>query len=235
MGPALLHAVHENIDKIVVFLAAHAMMVPADINRTVQPILIVGSDVEEYRQTVFRMNPAERRVKRHLSDRDAHASGALVAKSQDSLAVADHDALDIVVVGVAQDLRDAILVRIAQKQAARPSPDLAETLTAFAHGGCVDERQHLFDVANQERVEQSLVGILEVAQKAVFVESAWLLRQCLLAAFDLLVEAPHVWRQQTMQLKYVAFVIGERRSLVQARRVDQVIAGERNLPGPSVA
>src|SRR5262249_41906680 len=197
MRPALLHAGHESIHEIVVVLAAHAVMVPADIDRTVQPLLIVGSDVEQNRKTVFRMDPAERRVKRHLSDRDSHAPGALIAEPQDSLAVAHHNALDVVVVRVAQNLTDAILVWIAQEQAARLSPDLAETLTAFTHSRRVDERQHLLDVTNQERIEKRLVGILKVAKKAVFGERARLLRQRLLAAFDLLLEAPHVRRQQS--------------------------------------
>ena len=52
---------------------------------------------------MLRMNSTERRVKGHLPDRDPHASRALIAEPQDSLAVADHDAFHIVVTGLTQD------------------------------------------------------------------------------------------------------------------------------------
>lgn len=48
-------------------------------------------------------------------DRDAHASCTLVAKSQDSFTIAEHDAFHIVVARMTQDLINTILIRITDK------------------------------------------------------------------------------------------------------------------------
>src|SRR5580704_16764978 len=97
---------------------------------------------------MFWMNAAERCVKCHLSDRDAHSACTLVAQSENSFAVAENDAFDAVVARVTQNLGDTIFVWIADEQAARLSPYLAETLATLAHSRRVHQRQHLFDIAN---------------------------------------------------------------------------------------
>ncbi len=125
---------------------------------------------------MLRMNAAERGVKGHLPDGDTHASGALIAETQDAFAIADHDAFHTVIAGMTQDLIDAIFIRIAEKQASWLSPYLAEALATLTHGWRVHQREHLFDIAHQERIEQRLVSILQVAEKAVFVEGVRLLR-----------------------------------------------------------
>ena len=170
-------------------------MPPSDVDRIFQPVLVVRSHIEQNRKTMLRMNAAERGVEGHLSDGDAHASRALIAEPEDSFPVADHDAFHIVVARMTQDLIDTIFIRIAEKQASRLSPYLAETLAAFTHGRRVHQRQHLFDVADQERIEKRLVRILQVAEKAVFVEGSRLLRECLHAALNLFIESPDVRRQ----------------------------------------
>ena len=57
------------------------------------------------------MNSAKRGVERHLSDGDAHAARALIAESENSFPVAEHDAFHIVVARMPQNLGDAILIR----------------------------------------------------------------------------------------------------------------------------
>ena len=109
---------------------------------------------------MLRMNAAERSVKRHLPDWDTHASRTLIAEPQNSLPIADHDALHAVVTGVIQDLIDTIFIRIAEKQTPRLSPYLTEALATLTHSRCVDQREHLFDIAQQERIKQRLVRIL---------------------------------------------------------------------------
>ena len=144
---------------------------------------------------MLRMNAAERGVKGHLPDRDAHASRTLIAESQDSLPVADHDAFHTVVTGMIQDLIDAIFIRIAEKQTSRLSPYLTEALATLTHSWRVHQREHLFDIAHQERVEQRLVRILQVAEKAVFIEGVRLIPQCLHPALNLFIKTPHMRRQ----------------------------------------
>ena len=60
-----------------------------------------------------------------------------------------------------------VLVRQAEKQAARLAKDMAEQLAAEADRRRIDDRHHLFDVAGQQRIEQRLVGILQTAQEHV--------------------------------------------------------------------
>src|SRR5271156_2218052 len=132
---------------------------------------------------------------------------------------------------MAQDLRDAIFVRIAEEESPRLSPYLAEALATLADGWRVHQRQHLFDIANQKSIEERLVYVLQVAEKGVFIEGGRLLIQRLHPPVELFVERPQVRRQQTVQVEYVTFVIGEGGSLVETGRVDQVISRKRNLIG----
>jgi hypothetical protein len=144
---------------------------------------------------MFGMNSAERRVERHLADRNTHSSRPLIAQPQDSLAIADHNALHAVVARVAEDLFDAIFIGITEEQTSGLPPNLAEALAAFPDSRRVDDRKHLFDMAQQQRVEQSFVRILQVAEKAVFIESGRLVAQGLKPAVDLLLESPYMRRQ----------------------------------------
>src|SRR5580700_7225712 len=142
-------------------------MFPPEVDRTLQPVFVVRSHIKENRKTVLWMNPAESSVQSHLSDRDAHASRTLVAESEDSFSIADHDAFNSVVPRMVQDLSDTFLVRIAEKQASRFSPYFAETLAALTDSWCVHEREHFFDIANQQSIEKRLVRILKVAEKDI--------------------------------------------------------------------
>src|SRR6266478_3309475 len=113
MRPASLHALNKNVDEGVVLCTANSMMSPSDIDRTVQPVFVVRSNVEQNRQAMLRMNAAERGVERHLSDGDAHTSCALVAQPEDSFSIADHDAFHVVVARMTQDMSDPFFVGIA--------------------------------------------------------------------------------------------------------------------------
>src|SRR4051812_49157081 len=133
MWPAPLDATYKRVHEGIVFFATNAIMPPSDIEWTIEPLLVVSSHIEQNRKTMLRMNPSECRVKRHLSDGNAHSSGALIAEPQDPLAVADHNAFHRVVTCVIQDLIDTIPVRITEEQAPWPSPNFAEALAPHAH------------------------------------------------------------------------------------------------------
>src|SRR5208337_3012068 len=96
----------------------------------VEALEVVGPDVEHDWQRRRRMEPATAGVEPQFADRDAHASGALVAQAQDALAVGHDDSLDPVELRMSQDLLDAILVRQAQKKPARLAVQPAELLAA---------------------------------------------------------------------------------------------------------
>src|SRR5580658_1080744 len=116
MRPALLHAVHESIYKSVVLFAPNPMMLPSDVKRILEPFFVVGSHIKLHRKTMLRMNAAERGIKGHLPDGDAHSSRTLIAESEDSFTIANHDAFHVVVMGMNQNLIDAIFIRIAEEQ-----------------------------------------------------------------------------------------------------------------------
>ena len=105
----------DRLDKIVVFLAAHPLVTPAEVERVGQRLLIVGADIEHDRQGRRRMKTAAGRIERELADRDAHAARTLVAEPEDALAVGQHDCLDPIKARIGQDLPQPLPVRQAQK------------------------------------------------------------------------------------------------------------------------
>ena len=147
---------------------------------------------------MLRMDAAERSVKGHLPDWDTHASCTLIAEPQDSFTIADHDAFHTVVTGMTQDLIDTMFIRIAEEQTSWLSPYLTEALATLTHRWRIHHGEHLFDVAQQERIKQRLVGILQVAEKAVFMKGVRLLPECLNPPLNLFIKTPHMRWQQTV-------------------------------------
>src|SRR5580658_8345780 len=141
---------------------------------------------------MLRMNAAERGIKGHLPDGDAHSSRTLIAESEDSFTIANHDAFHVVVMGMNQDLIDATFIRIAEEQSSWLSPYLTEALASLAHRWRVHQREHFFDVAQQECIKQRFVRILQVAEKAVFIEGVRLIPQSLHPALNLFVKTSHM-------------------------------------------
>ena len=72
---------------------------------------------------------------------------------------------------------------------------LGELLAAETDRRRIDDRHHLFDVARQQRVEQSLVAILQAAQEDVFLDIAAELAEGVEPALDLVVERGDMGRQ----------------------------------------
>ena len=228
MRPTRFHRGDKGFDKVIVLLAANTMMAPAEVDWTLQPILIVRSNIEQNRKTVLWMDSAERGVKSHfpiempMPPAPWSPSPRIRSPSLTTMHFIHHN-------GDGSGLFDATFVRIAEKQTSGLSPYLAESLATFAYRWRVDKRQHFFDIANQEGVEERLVRILQVAEKRVFIERSRLIIQCLQAALKLFVERSHMRRQQAVQVKYVALVIGEGCSFVETGRIDQVISREGDL------
>ena len=173
------------------------------------------------------MDAAAGGVERELADRDAHAAGALIAEPEDALAVGDDDDLGAIEPRVGEDLLDAIAVRQAEEQAARLAEQPAEVLAALADRRRVDDRQQLLDVAGEQRVEQRLVGVLQLAQERVALEIGGEARAAPGAGATPARRASDVRRQQAVQLERVALLLGERRALVEEGIAEQLIAGER--------
>ena len=122
------------VDKVVILRTPDAPVAPADIEWVLQPFFVFGSDIEQNRQATFRRNSGQSGIERHLTDRNAHASGALVAQAQNAFAVAHDNAFDSGIARMGKDLIDQISVRIAQEKTSRFTPDFTELLAGFAYG-----------------------------------------------------------------------------------------------------
>ncbi len=118
---------------------------------------------------------------------------------------------------------------IADEQAAGLAPDFRKSLASFAHRGGVDNGQQFFNVVLDERIEEGLRAVLEVAHECVFGEGGVLILEGSHAAFALFLKGPDVGRKQAVQRKFVAFPLGERGALVQLRVEQQIIAGEMRV------
>ena len=164
--------------------------------------------------------------------------GALVAQAENPLAVADHNAAHLVKARVGQDLPHAVLLRIAEKQAAGPAPDLAEALAALAHRRRIDDGQQLLGVVLDHRVEKRLAVVLQVAHVAVLEKRSWPAVQNPLAALPLVLQGSDMRRKQPMQGERVALLFGKGRALVEPgvqQQLDPVKTGPDDagvsLPG----
>ena len=122
-----------------------------------------------------------------------------------------------------------MLVRHAEKDAARLAEALAEFLATEADCGRVDDRQHAFDVAQEDGIEQRLVGILQAAQKDIARQVVRELPERLQATRDLLIQGCNIGREQAVQLEFVALLVGESRALVQRRVIQKLVTEEPRL------
>ena len=101
---------------------------------------------------------------------------------------------------------------------------MAELLARETDGRCVDDRQELLEVLDEEPVEQRLVAVLERGQADVPLEVIGLAPDVLELQRDLLVDRRHARRQQAVQAKGVALTGREGRALVEERTRHQVVA-----------
>ncbi len=229
--PAAFDSAHKGLDKIVVLLPADALVPPADIDGIIEQHFVVSAHVEQDGQTMFGRNATQRRVERHLADGNAHAARALIAQAKDAFSIAHHNAPHVIVAGVAKNLCDAVPVRVAQKKTARLAPDFGKALAPLAHRRRVNDRQQLLGVLGDQRIEQRLIAVLQVAHIGVFVECGGMAVERALASLALIFQRPDVRRQQAVQRESIALRLRECRPLVEARiheQTESVKAGANN-------
>ena len=133
---------------------------------------------------------------------------------------------------IGEDLIEPPLVREAQKQPARPAEQLAELLAAGADRRRVDDRQQFFEVLHQQREEQGLVVVVQLAQKGIAFEVGGEAAQHHQPPRNLLAERADMRRQQTVQLEHVALGFGKGGAFVEERVGQQPKAEERRRHGP---
>ena len=197
-------------------------MAPADVLGVVPPFRVVGADVQDDRQRSRRVDTPHQGVQRELADRDTHTASALITDAEDPLPVRDHDDVHLPVGAVPQQRADVVPVWIGDEQPAVPPVDVAELLARLPDGRRVQDRQHLFDVVEEEAVEEDLVGVLERPQVDVSSQVGLVCPERLIRPAALLVERLDYRRQQSVQPERLALGLGERGALVQERSLEQV-------------
>ncbi len=204
-------------------------MPPSDVQRIGNPRRIVRAHIQQHRQTLHRMDTRQRRIQRQLANRDPHAARALVAQPQNPLAIRHHDAAHAVISRMLQDRLHPRAIRIAQKHSPRPPPDLREALASLAHRRRIHHRQHLLDVARDQRIEQRLVHILQIAHERIARKIIRQRPKRPQPPLHLFVQRAHMRRQQPMQRELIALRLRKRRALVEHRRVQQPQPHQRSL------
>ena len=227
--PAGFNRLDNVVDKLIVLVVGNTRVTPAHIQRIVQQLLVVGTDVQHHRQRVGRADTAAGGIQRQFTDRNAHPADTLVTEAENTFAVGHHDHLDVVVRHVLQNIVEVIAVLIRDKHAAGATIDLREAFTGGADGRGVDNRHHFVEVVADQAVEQRFVGILDIAQVDVLVDLGFKSLVLDPRAFGLLFNGFDHFRQQTQQVEAAALFHAEGATFVEQRKFKQHGAGVRDV------
>ncbi|GDY63860.1 hypothetical protein SAV14893_032530 [Streptomyces avermitilis] len=189
----------------------------AEVEGAVEELLAVGADVEHDGQGAARVDAGGGGVDGELADGDVDAAHAPVADAEDALAVGGDDQVDVVgaEAGGAQGAFDVVGGVHGQVDPTGAPVLVAVALDGRAHGGGVDDGQHLLEVVADQPVEQHLVAVVEGRQVDVLGQVAGLLPELGIGAVGLLVLGEHARRHEADQAQGPALLIGERGSPVE--------------------
>jgi hypothetical protein len=160
----------ELLHQRVVWHATQAGVAPAEIEIVREQRGVVGAHVEADGQRLARGDAGGGGIDGELPDRDAHAPRALITQTQDPLVVGDDDEPHIGGGGVGQHAVDVVTVLRRDPQATGLPEYVAELLAGLTHGGCVDDRQELFQMVAQDTIEQTLVPVVEGGEPDVLLQ-----------------------------------------------------------------
>jgi hypothetical protein len=175
------------------------------------------------------------RVERELPDRDAHAAGTEVAKTQDPFVVGGDDEPDTGAVHVVQQLSDASGVVRRHPQPAGAPQDVAELAARLTDRRRIHDRSELVQVVDQQPMEERLVAVLQSGQPDVPLQVVGLATQVFQLQGHLVLDRRHAEGQQTPQRHPVALGMREGGVPVQARLGDECVASVLAGHLPTVA
>ena len=221
LGPAALHRLNEGIHKLLVFFTGDPRVAPAHVHGIFQQLRIVGTRIQYYRQGVGRRNTATGGVQGQFADGNAHAADALVAQTQNTFTVGDHDNLDVLLGGVLQYVVDTIPVRVGNEQTPGATVDVGKLFTGLTHGRGIDDGHHLAQVILHQTVEQGLVGVLNVAQINMLVEIVLKGGVLFICPRRLLFDGFDIVGQQAFQVERNTLFLGKSTAFVQQRGFQQ--------------
>ena len=190
--------------------------------------LVVRSAVEGDRQREARVKAGSRDVEGELADRYAHAAGSLVAEAEDALVVGDHDEPDSGLARVAEQFRNAVDVVRSDPHSPGPAHDVAVLPTGAPNRWRVDDRGELFEVIDQQPVEERLVAVLQCRETDVLLEVVSLSPQMLELEGHLFLDCHGPPRQQAAKSERRPLLLGERGVLVDCGAVEQLTTPRRH-------
>ena len=158
LRPLLVNRLEKFLDEVVVLLTADTGVLVSEVQRIVEITFGVRADVEDNRQRAAGINTGAGGVKGELADRNAHAVDAEVAEAENTLAVSHDDHVDRFLRKILEDLAHVALVFDRQVEALREAEEVAELLADFADRRRIDERQHFFDVLEEQSEVQRFIA-----------------------------------------------------------------------------
>ena len=123
-----------------------------------------------------------------------------------------------------EELRDTTLIVWCHPCAARASPDLTPTLARLANRWRVHHREELLHVFCEQPVEERLVPILQRSEPDVALEGILLPANLLQLDGDLFFEGEDGCREESVEPKESALILGKRRVLIQRGAAQQRLA-----------
>ena len=228
IGVHRLDRADEGLDESDVCVTSQAALRVALVEGVVQQVLVVRPAVERDRQSEPRVEAGSGYVKCELADRNAHAARSLVAQAQDALVVGDNDETDSALTGVAEHLWDVVYVVRGDPHSPGPAHDMAVLPTRTPNRRRVDDRGKLFEVIDQQPVEERLVPILQRRETDVLLELVTLSAEMLELEGDLLFDRHGSPRQEAAKSQRRSLGLGESSVLVDCRAVEQLPTPRRH-------
>ena len=171
------------------------------------------------------MNSSGGGVEREFADWNAHPSNAEIAKSKDAFVICHHDQSRLTATcRVVEELRDATLIIWCHPCAARAPPDLAPALARLTNCRRVHNREELLHVLCEQSVEERLIPILQRSKTDVALKWILLPANLLQLDSDLLFKRKDGCREESVEPKESALILGKRRVLIQRGAAQQRLA-----------
>src|SRR5690606_137332 len=149
----LLNRLNHRLDKGIVFIAADSRFTPSHIDRVIQQLLIIGTDIKSNRQDIGWADPATCSVECKFSNGNPHTTNALISKTQNALTICDHNDFHVLLVDIVNNLVDLITVRIGNKNPTMTAIDIRKALTCLTHSPRINNRHHLAEVIFNQMVK----------------------------------------------------------------------------------
>src|ERR1700674_4796365 len=121
---------------------------------------------------------------------------------------------------VTQQRGNGMTERVGDEQTSRAAIDVTEFLAAKGHNRRVHDRKHLFDVIEEQAIQEDFVRVLQLPEIDMALQIVGLLSKGLVSAPTLSVERLHDGREKAVQAEGFSFRFVESGTLIQGRIIE---------------